>query len=167
MKGLFLRFRFFVLGLVVFIVVVLGIFLYKRGYFITGNLYTKNISLSSRKLVSTLRRYLIEDKNRIVWWKLEFLNKIEVGQNKLMYGSTAPDADVVIGCAQNRVVLGGLVKIVEVFINPNLWTVEGQKKYNILFVRCSVLSYDKDYQDNVIGNFVSLFNQGQFILKKR
>lgn len=162
-----MRFRFFVLGLVVLLMVVLAFVVYKRGYFVTGNLYTKDLTIGSREQLSQLKNFLVDDKKRIVWWKLKYLDKIEVEKNKLVYGSTVPSGDVVIGCGQNRTTLGGFIKIVEVLINPNLWTVEGQKKYNILFVRCSVLSYDKDYQNNVIDNFVNLFNQDQFILNKR
>ena len=158
------RLGFFALGLVVFVMVVMGVVIYKRGYFFTG-LYKGDIGIGSKKQLSMLRSYLVDDKNKIVWWKFKYLDKIEVEKNKLVYGSTVPSGDVVIGCGQNRITNGGFIKIVEVLINPSLWNVEGQKKYNILFIRCSVLSYDEDYQNSVIDNFINLFNQDQFVLE--
>ncbi len=164
-----MRFRFFVLGLIIFVVVILSMVLYRRvykvGYFFTGNLHTKDVVLDSRQLVSLLKRYLTDDKDRIIWWRLKFSNKIE--RSDLEYWRPTSSGNVIAGCAKNKFVLGGLVNRIDFFINPSLWSEEEQKNLNIVFVKCSMLSYGNDYQNNIINEFVDIFNQEQFILKKR
>lgn len=161
-----MRFRFVILTMLIIILIVLGITVYRRGYFITDNFFTKGISLNSRNLVSMLRERLIDDNNRIVWWKLKFSDKIEIKKNNLQLWKAAPGGNVVIGCAKNEIILGGHVKKVEILINPNLWKVDIQNNLNIVFVKCSLLSYEENYQNSVAYDFVDLFNKNQFILKK-
>ena len=162
-----MRFKLLVEGLIFFVFLTLSIVLYKNGYFITGNLYVKGLTIDSKKQLSQLKNYLVDDRKRIVWWKLKFSNDINVENNKILYGTTISTGDVVTGCAENRFVLNGFVKIVEVFINSDLWTLEKQKNSNIVFVKCSLLSYDEDYQKSIIDYFVDQFNGDQYILKIR
>lgn len=164
-----MRFRRLVLWLIFFVLITLSVMVcirvYKVGYFITGNSITKDIRPDSGELISQFRKYLIDDKNKIIWWRLKFSNKIL--NNNLKYWIVTPDGNIIAGCGRDEFFFGGSIRKITFLINSDLISNQKQIDLNQVFIICSMISYDDKYIDSVIDIYKNMFNENQFILEKR
>ena len=164
-----MRFRLYTVGLLFFVIVIIGVTLYikinRLGYFISGNLFTKDIVIGSEESIGYFKKYLTEDKDKIIWWRIRYSNKIK--QNNLVYWNPTSDGDVIAGCTKDKILFGGFIRKIEIWINSDLLEIEKESDLNRIFIKCSMIPYNNDYRSSVVSNFKDLFSQGKFILKKR
>ena len=87
--------RLYTLGLLFFVIVIIGVTIgikiNRRGYFISGNLFTRDIVIDLEESIGLFKKYLIEDRDKIIWWRIRYSNKIK--QNNLVYWNPASDGD--------------------------------------------------------------------------
>lgn len=164
-----MRFRLYAVGLLFFVIVIVGVTLGigvgRRGYFISGNLFTKDIVIGSEESIGLFKRYLTEDRDKIIWWRIRYSNKII--RNNLVLWNPTSDGGVFAGCTKDKILFGGFIREIEIWINSDLLDIIKESDLNRIFIRCSMIPYNDDYKSRVVSNFVDLFSQGKFILKKR
>ncbi|MDD3998876.1 MAG: hypothetical protein PHR98_02085 [Candidatus Shapirobacteria bacterium] len=151
--------------MIVIVGVTLGIGVGRRGYFISGNLFTKDIVIGSEESIGLFKRYLTEDRDKIIWWRIRYSNKII--RNNLVLWNPTSDGGVFAGCTKDKILFGGFIREIEIWINSDLLDIIKESDLNRIFIRCSMIPYNDDYKSRVVSNFVDLFSQGKFILKKR
>ena len=87
--------RLYTLGLLFFVIVIIGVTLgikiNRCGYFISGNLFTRDIVIDLEESIGLFKKYLTEDRDKIIWWRIRYSNKIK--QNNLVYWNPASDGD--------------------------------------------------------------------------
>lgn len=164
-----MRFRLYAVGLLFLVIAIIGVTLGigvgRRGYFISGNLFTRDIVIGSEESIGLFKKYLTEDRDKIIWWRIRYSNKIK--KNDLVYWNPTFDGNVVAGCTKDKILFGGFIREIEIWINSDLLDIKKESDLNRIFIKCSMIPYNNDYRSSVVSNFVDLFSQGKFILKKR
>lgn len=164
-----MRFRLYAVGLLFLLIVIVGVTLGigvgRRGYFISGNLFTRDIVIGSGESIGLFKRYLTEDRDKIIWWRIRYSNKII--RNNLVLWNPTSDGGIFAGCTKDKILFGGFIREIEIWINSDLLDIIKESDLNRIFIKCSMIPYNDDYKSRVVSNFVDLFSQGKFILKKR